>query len=292
MISELGFAIAPTSFYPARTTGIGGFQVSIEASYTNVSADRSVPSPDGGSMRYWHSGTRGARDPRTRRFSGENASPDSLLQVYAIKARKGLPLGFEIAGSFGFVTNTTLLVGGGDARWSMLEGFRTGMLGYLPDISVGGGIRALTGTSRFQLVTMGIDVRASKPIPIQDSSQIIPSIGFQRLFIFGDSNVVDATPNVDAAAQCGVSIDETTGAQTCRNQLPNGADANTDFSNHWGFDDVRVHRNRGLVALNYRYEIVWLGSQIAVDIHEPVNENPQLVGRRQWTLSVEGGVHF
>lgn len=293
MISELGFAIAPTSFYPARTTGIGGFQVSVEASYTGISADRSVPQSNGGSMQYWHLGTRGPQDQNTRQSSIVNASPDSVLQIYALKARKGLPLGFELAGSLGYVSNTTLWVGGGDLRWSMLEGFRTGVLGFLPDISVGGGIRTLTGTSRFYLTTLGIDVRASKPITLQDSSQIIPTLGFQRLLIFGDSNVVDSTPNVDAVAQCGFGgLDETSGSPTCRNKLPNGADANTDFANNFTFDRVRVHRNRGMIALNYRYEIIWLGSQIAFDINEPRDENPGIVGRRQWTLSFEGGVHF
>ncbi|MBX3216346.1 MAG: hypothetical protein KF850_30180, partial [Labilithrix sp.] len=244
MISELGFAIAPTSFYPARTTGIGGFQVSVEASYTGISADRSVPQSNGGSMQYWHLGTRGPQDQNTRQSSIVNASPDSVLQIYALKARKGLPLGFELAGSLGYVSNTTLWVGGGDLRWSMLEGFRTGVLGFLPDISVGGGIRTLTGTSRFYLTTLGIDVRASKPITLQDSSQIIPTLGFQRLLIFGDSNVVDSTPNVDAVAQCGFGgLDETSGSPTCRNKLPNGADANTDFANNFTFDRVRVHRN-------------------------------------------------
>ena len=47
-----------------------------------------------------------------------------------------------------------------------------------------------------------------------------------------------------------------------------------------------------MIALNYKYEIVWLGSQIAFDINEPKDENPGLVGKRQWTLSFEGGVHF
>jgi len=55
---------------------------------------------------------------------------------------------------------------------------------------------------------------------------------------------------------------------------------------------VRVHRNRGLIGLNYRYELIWLGSQIAFDITDPSDENPFLVGGRQWTLSFEGGVVF
>jgi hypothetical protein len=293
MISELGFAVAPSAFYPARTTGIGGFQVSIEASYTKIHSSRSVEGSNGTSLKYWQQGTRGPQDQNTKQFSVVNSSPDSLLQIYALKARKGLPLGFELAGSLGVISNTTLWVGGGDLRWSMLEGFRTGALGYLPDISIGGGIRTVTGSSRFYLTTIGIDVRASKPITLQDSSILIPSLGFQRVIIFGDSNVVDATPNVDAVGQCGFAgLDATTGAPTCRNKLPNGADANTDFANNFTFKEVRIHRNRGLIALNYRYEIVWLGSQIAFDINEPKDENPQLVGKRQWTLSFEGGVHF
>ncbi len=293
MISELGFAIAPTSFYPARTTGVGGFQFSIEASYTKIHADKSVSATNGQSIKYWQQGTQGPQDPNTKQSSIINSSPDGILQVYALKVRKGLPLGFEIAGSLGYVANTSLWVGGGDIRWSMLEGFRSGALGILPDISVGGGVRTVTGSSRFYLTTIGIDVRASKPITLQDMSQLIPQIGFQRLIILGDSNVVDSTPNVDALAQCGYDgLDATTGAPVCRNKLPNGSDANTDFGNNFTFDQVRVHRNRGMIGLNYRYEIIWLGSQFAMDLTDPKSENPGIVGARQWTLSFEGGVHF
>lgn len=287
MVSELGFAIAPTAFYPARTTGIAGFLVSVEASYTGISADRSVASANGASIKYWQLGTRGAKDAPT------NASPDSLLQIYSVKVRKGLPLGFEIAGSVGRVSNTSLWVTGGDLRWSMLEGFRTGVLGYVPDIAVGAGVRTLTGTSRFYLTTVGIDVRASKPITLADSAQLIPSLGIQRLVILGDSNVVDATPNVDALAQCGFGgLGPVSGAPICNNKLPNGADANVDLANNISFQRARIHRTRGMLGLHYRYDMAWLGSQIALDLTNPSDENPNLVGQRQWTLSFEGGVHF
>ena len=83
-----------------------------------------------------------------------------------------------------------------------------------------------------------------------------------------------------------------TGAPICKNKLANGTDNNGDFANSFTFEKVRVHRNRGLVGLNYRYEIIWLGSQIAFDINDPKDENPFLVGGRQWTLSFEGGVFF
>jgi hypothetical protein len=293
LISELGFAIAPTAFTPARTTGIAGFNVSVEASFTKIHPSAATQNADGTTTPYWQLGTRGAQDPNTKQSSILHASPDSLLQVYALKARKGLPLGFEIAGSMGTVTNTSLFVFGGDVRWAVLEGFRESVLGWVPDLSIGTGVRSLSGTSRFHLTTVGIDVKASKPIPLLDSAQLIPSIGYQRVIIFGDSNVVDATPAVDALQQCGYEgTNPTTGTPICRNKLPSGRDANTDFSNNVTFDEVRVHRNRGLAALHYRYELLWLGGQLAIDLTDPKDENPILVGKRQWTLSFEGGVFF
>jgi hypothetical protein len=178
-------------------------------------------------------------------------------------------------------------------RWALLEGFREGALGLFPDLSVGGGVRTLTGTSKFYLTTVGFDIRASKPIALADSAQLIPSLGFQRLVIFADSNVLDATPNVDAAAQCGdQGPDPNTGEPRCRNTLSNGSANSSDFANNFTFQKVRVHRNRGMVALNYKYEAIWLGSQFAFDVNEPKDENPILVGSRQWTLSFEAGVSF
>lgn len=293
LVSELGFAIAPTAFAPARTTGVAGFSISLEASYTRISANRTTQDPDGTLTPFWKLGTRGAQDPNTKQFSILNASPDSLIQVYAIKARKGLPLGLEVAGSLGYVANTSLGVFGGDLRWAVLEGFRDGALGYLPDVSVGAGVRTLSGSSKLYLTTVGMDVKLSKPIPLAGSAQLIPSIGYQRLIIFGDSTVVDATPAVDALQQCGYEgPNPQTGAPICRNKLPNGQDANTDFGNNFTFEKVRVHRNKGMVAVHYRYELVWLGSQFAADISDPSDENPNLIGNRQWTLSFEGGVFF
>jgi hypothetical protein len=289
MIAELGFAIAPTAFYPARTTGVGGFVITAEANYTPINADHHTP--DG--TQYWHAGTRGAQDPNTKEYSVTNASPDSVLQVYAIKARKGLPFGLELVGSLGYVASTSLWVSGGDLHWAMLEGFHHGALAYIPDLSVGGGVRTVTGTSKFHLTTVGIDVKASKPITLADSSQLTPIIGYQRLIILGDSNVVDATPNVDPQAQCGTNgYDPTTGAPICRNKLPNGADNNADYANNFTFDKVRIYRHRGIVGLTYRYELIWLGGQMAFDLTNPSDENPSLVGNRQWTLSFEGGVAF
>lgn len=293
LMSELGFALAPTAFHPARTTGLGGFALTFEASYTKINQDAVSKEADGSTVQYWHLGTQGARDPNTKAFGTQNNAPDSLLQVYSLKARKGLPLGFELAGALGYIPNTTLWSVGADVRWAPLEGFRTGALGILPDLAVGGGVRTITGTSKFTLTIASVDVQISKPIPIAGSAQLSPYVGFQRIWVFGDSNIIDSTPNVDPQQQCGYQgNDPSTGSPVCANKLSNGAANNSDYNNNFVFQKVRTQRNRGIIGINYRYEILFLAGQFLMDLTPPSDENPGLQDARQWTMSFEAGVYF
>ena len=107
LISELGFAMAPNAFHPARTTGFGGFELSVEASYTKINSDAFSTEPNGTKIQYWHAGTQGPTNPATNSFGPMNDSPDSVLQIYALKARKGLPLGFEVTGVLGYMVNSS-----------------------------------------------------------------------------------------------------------------------------------------------------------------------------------------
>lgn len=217
-----------------------------------------------------------------------------MLQVYSLKARKGLPLGFELAGSLGYLANSSLWMLGGDVRWAPLEGFRTGAGGILPDIAVGGGVRTVMGTDKFTLTTVGLDAELSKPIPIGGTVTITPWVGFQRLWIFGDSTVIDSTPNVDAVAQCGYTgVDPTSGQPVCANKLPNGQPDNDDFNNNFTFDKVRVERNRGTIGLDFRYEALHFAGQFLFDLTDPTGEDQTyLQSTRQWTISIEAGVAF
>jgi hypothetical protein len=283
LVTEYGFAIAPNAFHPARTTGFGGFAFTVEASYTKINADASA-----GGIQYWHAGTQGPTDPNTNNFSTTNQSPDSILQVYSLKARKGFPFGFEITGDLGYVANTTLWVAGADIRWALLEGFRTGFLGVMPDVSVGGGVRTMSGTSEFDLTTVGIDVQVSKPLTLADSSVLTPYVGYQRLYIFGDSQSVSLTPNVNPLTACGYEGNLPSGQPNCRN----GPASNFAYNEDTTFANVRNHRDRGIIGVNYRYEILYLGGQFLVDLVDPHSEDSELTGSRQWTLSFEGGVYF
>ena len=58
------------------------------------------------------------------------------------------------------------------------------------------------------------------------------------------------------------------------------------------FERVRIHRHRGILGVNYRYEILFLASQFLIDMAPPSSENSDLSKARQWTLSLEAGVFF
>src|SRR5262249_6880795 len=140
LIAQYGFALAPTAMHSARTTGYGGFELAIEGSYTKI---------DNGAD-YWQNGTQGKVDTTgSGNASVKNVSPDSMLQIYMLKIRKGFPFGFEITGNVGYLVHTNIITGGADIRWSLFEGFRTGIPAIFPELAVGGGVRTITGTEQF-----------------------------------------------------------------------------------------------------------------------------------------------
>jgi hypothetical protein len=303
LVSQLGFALAPPAMHSARTTGFGGFNVAFEASYTSLASDAD----------YWKRGTQGATDPSTKQAATSNQSPVSLLQQYSLKLRKGFGYGFEITGVVGFLPQTSLINGGADVRLAVLEGFRTGVLGILPDVAVGGGVRTITGTPELQLTTVGVDVQISKPLVIADSSVLTPWLGYQYVWIFADSGLIDLTPGTNAQGACNYGGQNVPGnpdpAKTHTNpdgstsyvydgqQICRGGSAR-DFNNNAIFEPVRVHRQRLIFGFNYRYEMLLAGVQLITDMLSPADANSgknksDLQGQpRQSTVLLELGAMF
>jgi hypothetical protein len=219
-------------------------------------------------------GTQGPTEPSTGQASFRNRSPDNWLQHYAIDVRKGLPFGFELAADIGFMPRTSILSGGIDLRWSLLEGFRTGVGGVFPDFAVGGGVRTITGTSEFQLTVASLDTQVSKPIPVADSSVLTPYVGYQHLWIFGDSGLIDTTPGTDQLGYChyqGPNIPGTPGAITppyTGQPLCTGG-SSLDSNNSRVFEQAKIARDRIIVGLLYRYEMVLLGGHFMTDLVAP-----------------------
>lgn len=290
LINQYAFAFAPSAMHSARTTGFGGFHISLEAAYTSIDSGKD----------YWKLGTQGSSES-----ASENASPSGILQLYSVKLRKSFGFGLEIAGSFGVMPKTSLWATGGDIRLSLFEGFRKSIPGMIPDIAVGGGVRTITGTPEFQLTVSSLDVQISKPIPIENAVVLTPWIGYQYLWIFGDSNVIDFTPKTDPFAACnygGVNApgqapptkDGYTGQPICNN----GGQV-WDFNNNRIFDPARLRRQRLLLGANVRYEMVMFGLQIITDLVSPSDaqsgsaSKSALAGeKRQYTGAFELGMMF
>ena len=307
MMNQYGFAFAPTAMHSARTTGYGGFHLSLEAAYTKI---------DDGAA-YWANGTQGPVDPSDNSASVKNSSPQSILQLYSVKFRKGFGFGLEITGAVGFMPKTSIISGGADVRLSVLEGFRTGVLGVFPDIAVGGGVRTVSGTPQFQLTTVGLDAQISKPLPIADSQILTPWVGFQYLWIFADSGLVDLTPGTDGLGYCNYAGNNVPGnpdpdkAQG-GSQNPNGTQGQLydgqpvcnggsplDFNNNVVFNNARLERQRVIAGVNYRYEMVMVGAEFLMDLVPPGDaqndkEDKELLKDedRQWTLVFELGGMF
>jgi hypothetical protein len=262
---------------------------------------------------YWKRGTQGPRDPNTNQPSIRNDSPPGLLQDYSLKFRKGFGFGLEVTGVVGFMPQTSIISGGADVRLSLLEGFRTGIGGVLPDVAVGGGVRTITGTSQFQLTVMGLDGQLSKPFPIAGSSVLTPWVGYQYLFIWGDSGLIDLTPATDAIQACNYSgqavpgnpdDSKTTtgdasgahvydGSPVCKGGQP------FDFNNNTVFEPVRLRRHRLMAGVNYRYEMVMVGGQFMMDLVPPADAQPDAQDKldladedKQYAFVLELGAMF
>jgi hypothetical protein len=289
IINQYGFALAPTAMHSARTTGFGGFQLSLEGVYTRIN-DKAD---------YFRDGTQGPVDPSSNQASTTNSSPQPVMQVYSVRATKGFGFGFEVTGAVGFMPKTSILQGGADIRWSLLEGFRTGMLGILPDLAVGSGVRTITGASQFQLTVSSVDVQISKPLAIQSSSVLTPWVGFQHIWIFGDSGLIDLTPATDALHYCNYQGQNAPGTPdpdktTYDGQPVCAGGTAADFNNHVVFAPARLERQRLLFGLSYRYEMVMAAGQFIIDLVDPADAQNDdadkviLEGEpRQWALVFE-----
>lgn len=267
LVSQLGFALAPSALHTARTTGFGGYSFGIQASYTTVDSDAD----------YWQRGTQGPPDESTGRQSVRNRSPDGVLQLYSLKLAKGFPFGLELAGAFGYLANTEIISGGGDVRMALFEGFREHVPGFLPDVGVGGGVRTITGTSEIKLTIASFDAQISKPIPISGTVTIHPHVGYQLLWIFGDSGLIDLTPNTDPVTHCGYQGDNTPATPDPNKAgfdgQPNCQGSSADFNNNVVFDKIRLNRHRINFGAKLRYQMVQFGVAAITDLVSPLDAN-------------------
>jgi hypothetical protein len=270
LVSQWGFALAPHSVHEARTNGLSGFDVSLLAAFTAI--DRSAD--------YWRRGSEGSGDLAVGGSVPLNTDPDPILQQYSLEVRKGFGFGIEAAGSIGVMPHASLISFGADLRVALLEGMRQGPWRYFPDTSVGIGLREVTGMGELALGTLAIDARLSHPLVGAGGFIVTPWLGYQWVRIHADSDPVDLTPGVDSIAECGYVGPNVPGAAagTPASGAPagvfdgapvcTGASA-ADLANSVSFGQAEIQRQRLLLGLSYRREVLKLGAEFLTDLLRP-----------------------
>lgn len=269
LVTQLGSVVAPPATHPARTTGFGGYRFGIQGQYTSIDAD--AP--------YWQDGTQGPPDETTGQASVTNRDPSSIMQMYNLYLAKGFPFGLELGAGFGFLVNTSIIAGGGDVRIALFEGFRESIPGFIPDLGVGGGVRTITGTSELKLTVASLDTQISKPIPIAGTVTIHPHIGYQLLWIFGDSGLIDLTPNTDEVSGCGYSGENNPATPDpskpgVYDGQPVCGNSSADFNNSVVFDKAHfINRHRINFGAQLRYQMIQFGVSFLTDVVSPASAN-------------------
>lgn len=308
LVSQLGFALAPGSVHEARTTGSSGFEVSLLAAFTSI---------DQGAD-YWRRGTRGGEGAAPGSAVELNTDPEALLQLYSLEVRKGLGFGVELAGSVGVMPHASLVSWGADLRVALLEGMRHGAWRYLPDTSVGVGLREVTGLGDLELGTLALDGRLSRPLVGSSGYVLTPWIGYQWVRISGEAAPVDLTPQVDAFGECdytGRNVPGVTGSAA--SGAPAGvfdgspvcsSGSGADFANVADFGAANVARHRLLLGVGYRRDLLKLGAEVLTDIVPPADAQSDdeteaalrcdgaaascTSAPRQWTVVLRVGAAF
>jgi hypothetical protein len=320
LVSQWGFALAPSAPFEARTTGLLGFQLSLLGAFTAVDS----------AADYWRRGTRGSAPGSADGDAApavdaagfaHNPDPDGWLQLYSLEVRKGFGFGVEAAGSLGIMPNTSLVAWGADLRVALLEGLRHGAWRFLPDTSLGVGVRRTTGLSDLELGVLALDARVSEPLVGASGFIVTPWLGYQFTRIDAESAWVDLTPGRDAITECGYvgpnvpgapgsgADGATPAAGAAFDGMPVCRDGSaSDFANGVSFGEADVLRHRVLLGLSYRKELLRLGAELITDLVPPDDAQSSSAvatalrcdnsgsecrsAPRQWTLGVQVGAAF
>jgi hypothetical protein len=291
LAAELAVAMAPPVIGPARTIGPRAFQLTLGTTVTSIEEEQV----------YWKRGSegdKGLHQPRDVLATpvdesqgpalGFNESPGEALAWNHLQFRKGLPFGFEAGAMVGQGLQTSLWTLGVALKWSLFEGFRTG-LGQLPDVAVQGAIAQSAGSSQMSVQLYSFDLTLSKPFVIRQTWSVSPLLGLQLLRTEAESGVIDLTPGGPPLA------DETPSAPppedaygSCRPQpghqltstppativcSPDASGDAGDFANDVTFDPVGQTRLRLFLGGQTRYRMLVFSASLLFDLVVPELES-------------------
>jgi hypothetical protein len=220
LMSELGVVFAPNILAPSDTQGFGGYNFAVELGWTMInpkklSQDQNIQ----GKHWYWRAAesvssttfkdgdiTTNDQKAVLARDRLERELPSSFAPTVTVMARKGLWLpvpSFELGVGIRHLIGSRMWGPLVQAKVAIHEGYQ----GWpLPALSVRGtGVRVM-GSPDFNLTVGGLDFAISKHLGIGSTFNLTPYAGYQLLWIVADSEVLDATPGVDAMQQTAQNV--------------------------------------------------------------------------------------
>lgn len=215
LMSELGVVFAPNILSPSDTRGYSGFNFAAEIGWTMINPKKNAKDQNIDSEhRYW----RAAESVSARAFETgnirtpdavarlDNELPPSFAPTVSVMARKGFwfPIpSFEIGLGARHLIGSRMWAPLVTAKLALHEGFH----GWpLPSLAIRGSGARVMGTPGFNLTVAGLDFSIAKHIGVASTFNLTPYAGYQLLWIIADSEVLDATPGIDAMAETAAQV--------------------------------------------------------------------------------------
>ena len=266
-IGELGIALMPPILTPAQSVGPRRFRVSLETGVTPISSDAS----------YWRRGVEG--DEATA-LDAEYRFVRPAIVFSRVTAQKGLPGGFEVAATAGHAYRASSWLWGVAVSWSVLEGFREGPLGALPEVAIRAALHAVTGDREYRLTIPTAELVVSKALVVGHTAELGALLGVQLGYILANSDVVDLSPDVDGFAECVPSPAGRSAALDCL------GDATDLQRNQAVFPSIRAPRLRLAIGGTFAMRGVSLAVALHVEPLSPGRLAQDFAGLpRQWSLA-------
>ena len=170
LASELGTVIAPKPVDPGDSLGLSGFSLSADLSLNTISYKDE----------YW--------------TSTASSSPDKIVPTLAVTGRKGLWPGLEVGAGASHVFDSKMWTVNGYGKLALHEGFH-----HLPIPTIALRVMGsqLLGSKDLKMTTLSAGAVISHVFGVGSTVNITPYIGYQALFVFARTGVIDSTPGID-----------------------------------------------------------------------------------------------
>ena len=182
--SQLGVVLAPHLMTPADTLGFGGFQLSVDYAMTTVDSKQD----------YW----RALQSSSSPDGTGSAAHGTDMMRTVGMFVRKGMwfPIPSMELGAGGIhLVDSHVWTGQLYTKFALHEGYHDLPI---PSLAVRGAVSRMMTQRELDLTVASVDIAISKHFGVGSTWRFDPFGGWNLLMIIPRSEVIDATPNVDA----------------------------------------------------------------------------------------------